>query len=164
MTEQPINDPGSSPGDLKDPTITIHLQTIRDGAVSITISEQSNGEQIEVNASIGKVYKDLETGLWHESRHFNPQEIQKLQNLLPYAHLELKRWQGYYVQTQPPAQPQQDSQAGLKRDAVSGQQVQQQGQELSAQRDAVMQQANPQGDALQVQPVSVRERFQEHSR
>jgi hypothetical protein len=134
MTEQ-----GNLPENLKDPTSgpkKIHLQSIRDGAVTLSIWEQSKGDQSQVQVSIGKAYRDGETGEQREGRNFNSHDLQKLRTMLPFAEQELKKWQAYCVQKQPPVQ--QKSEAVAQRDAALAER--QEG--LTTQRDSVMQEAN----------------------
>lgn len=73
------------------------IQQFKDGAVNIKLWEQSNKDGNRyVNASVGKLYKDQQTGQWQESKSFSQSDILKLQTMLPQVHQEMQKWQEYY--------------------------------------------------------------------
>lgn len=62
------------------------LQTFKDGAAVIKLWQQEGKDQkIHVNASVGRLYKDKETGHWKESKSFSALDLAKLNTLMPEA-------------------------------------------------------------------------------
>ena len=110
------------------------IQTFKDGAVTIKLWEQNAGGNIFVNASVGRIYKDKTTGEFGESKSFSNTDLLKLQAIIPQVREEMQKWHDYYREVN---------------------QQQAQSHDMTAQRDAVMQQA--------VQTQAPTEHTQEHS-
>ncbi len=71
MTDQTSTQNSSSP--QLSPTPNAPLETFKDGAAVIKLWQQEGRDgQIHVNASVGRLYKDNETGQWKESKSFSP--------------------------------------------------------------------------------------------
>lgn len=100
------------------------LQIFKRDAVRIKIWEQSYDNTSFATASVGKIYKDKQTGEFRESRSFDADDLQKLQEILPEANQEMAKWQDYYRETQRTTQP--------ERAPVH---------DMAAERDAVMRKA-----------------------
>jgi hypothetical protein len=65
---------------------TAPLETLKDGAVTVKLwNQRGDRGQRYVNFSIGKLYKDEQTGQWKESRSFNSADLAKLQKIIPQA-------------------------------------------------------------------------------
>jgi activator of HSP90 ATPase len=112
------------------------LNVYRDGAVNVRIWEQSgNGGQSYVNASIGRLYKDNKTSLWHESKSFSDSDLVKLQALLPQVRQEMQHWQDSFRANEAAMQaPQQQIAPAIG--------AAQPNPSLAAQRDTLMQEAS----------------------
>jgi len=102
------------------------LKTLRDGAVVIKLWQQNSKNGPFVTASIGNTYKDPKTGEFKESRSFSETDLLKLQELVPEARKEAMLWREHLK--------------GAERY-----------QNLSEQRDEVMEQAAPAQPSVQRQ-------------
>lgn len=130
---------------MSDTDKKVPLNTFKDGAVTIKIWEQQSGDQTYVNASVGKLYRDEQTGQWRESRSFNSTDLLKLQTMIPEARQDMQRWQEYFRTTQmleyaqeslhQQAPPQRQSPAQYQ---APPQQAAPQQQSLAARRDSIM--------------------------
>ena len=68
------------------PNANAPLETFREGAANIKLWQQQRHDgQIFVTASVGRSYKDRQSGQWKESKSFSPDDLIRLQSLIPYA-------------------------------------------------------------------------------
>ena len=100
------------------------IQTLRDGAVVVKLWQQDGPKGPFVTATLGRTYKDNETGEYGESRSLSGSDVLKGHALLLDAHREMGRWREYFNEVAP--QPEEKPTQGL-----------------SAQRDEVLAQAKP---------------------
>ncbi len=141
MTDQ-INTQNSNAPQLS-PTPNAPLETFKDGAAVIKLWQQEGRDgHIHVNASVGRLYKDNETGQWKESKSFSPSDLSKLGNMMPRAlahasahehNLNVQRQE----QIAAHAQAQQQTLTATRPDQIVTQ------QNMIAQRDAVLSQSRP---------------------
>ena len=61
------------------------IQSFKNGAVSIKLWQNQGPEQSFVNVSVRKLYKDEQSNQWKESKNFSPNDLPKLQAILPEA-------------------------------------------------------------------------------
>ncbi len=79
-------DPTVSKETDNTPNANAPLETFREGAANIKLWQQQRHDgQIFVTASVGRSYKDRQSGQWKESKSFSPDDLIKLQSLIPYA-------------------------------------------------------------------------------
>ncbi len=119
------------------------LQTFKDGAAIIKLWQQEGKDaHIHVNATIGRLYKDNETGQWKESKSFNPAQLAALQIMLPKA---LAHASAYEHNLNAQRQEQLAAHAQAQQQPLTAQTAQQvlSQQDIIAQRDAVVTQAQP---------------------
>lgn len=111
------------------------IQTLRDGAVVVKIWEQNGTNGPYTSATIGRTYKNEQTGEFGESRSLSGADVLKAQALLMEANKEMILWREYHKEI---ARQQQPNQA-----APNTQQDQPSPQGLAPQRDAALANAQP---------------------
>jgi|GEM_PF-5399295 len=124
------------------------IQTLRDGAVVVKIWEQNGKNGPYTSATIGRTYKNEQTGQYGESRSLSRSDILKAQALLLDANREMNRWQSYYkelAQQQTPSQePGQAPAQNVTAATPAAQSTEPQAaQGLAPQRDAALANAVP---------------------
>jgi len=131
------------------------LQKLNSGAVVIKIWRQESANGPFVNMTLGKIYKDKETGKFRESRSLGATDVLKANALMPEAHKEMSLWKEYLKeleqQKNPPAR--EASTQVSQRDKVLSQENSPQPPEhtapqvnansLAEQRDALMKNSSP---------------------
>jgi hypothetical protein len=100
------------------------LKTLRDGSVVIKLWQQDSKKGPFVTATIGNTYKDPKTGEFKESRSFSENDLLKLQVMVPEARKEAILWKNHFKEMERP-------------------------QNLSQQRDEVMERAAPSQRSVQ---------------
>jgi hypothetical protein len=125
------------------------LGEFKDGAVTVKLWEQQAGDQTYVNASIGKRYKDNQTGTWKEGRSFNGNDLLKLQTMLPDVRREIQHLQ----EQQRSVSPQQEKETHTERSSS-----------LSDQRNSVMQEVNRNDGGKSARYTPARNSSQDRSR
>lgn len=109
------------------------IQTLRDGAIVIKLWRQDGKNGPYVSATLGRTYKNEETGEYGESRSLSGSDVLKAQALLGEANKEMILWRDYYREIQRQQQP---DQPGANPD--TRQQTDPPTQGLAAQRDAAL--------------------------
>ena len=109
------------------------IQTLRDGALFVKLWEQQGPKGPYVTATLGRTYKNEQTGEYGESRALSGSDVLRAQALLGKANEEMILWREYHKeigrQQQPEqAEPQAETAAPEKQPA----------QGLAAQRDAAL--------------------------
>ncbi len=132
------------------------LETFKDGAMTIKLWEREHQERKYLNISIGKLYKDGQ-GQWREGRTMNDHDLLKLQNMIPAAYARIQQIQQQYRDHNQAVQDRLDQaqanemalQSSAPAQHVPAQQPEQitqqplNQQDMVAQRDAVMEKAQP---------------------
>lgn len=72
------------------------IQTLKEGAVRVKIWEQDSKKGKFPTMTIGRIYKDLKTGEFRESKSLSRAHLEDLHKLLPRALEEEQHWQQYY--------------------------------------------------------------------
>ena len=109
------------------------IQTLRDGAIVVKLWRQDGKKGPYVSATLGRTYKNEETGEYGESRSLSGSDVLKAQALLGEANKEMILWRDYYREIQRQQQPDQPGANPQAR-----QQTDQPTQGLAAQRDAAL--------------------------
>jgi hypothetical protein len=140
------------------------LAEFKDGAVTVKLWEQKAGDQTYVNASIGKWYKNNETGQFKESRSFNGNDLLKLQMMLPEVRREIQ----YLQEQQRSNNPQKEQRENQSERSNNSQQERQENNversnSMSVRRNSVMQEAN-RDDGVKSTRQPVRNPTQDRSR
>ena len=125
------------------------IQSFKNGAVSIKLWQNQGPEQSFVNVSVRKLYKDEQSNQWKESKNFSPNDLPKLQAILPEA-VQAAHSHEYTLNSQREQQaPSQQQEQGMQHISQVQPAMQQQppAMDMAAKRDAVMQQVNNHGVA-----------------
>ena len=101
------------------------LQTLRDGAVVVKLWRQESKNGPFVSATLGRTYKDEQTGEYGESRSLSGTDLLKAHALMLEAHKEAVLWRAHFRETEPQSDT-LEPELGLERE-----------------RDAVMENAKP---------------------
>lgn len=119
------------------------IQTLRDGAVVIKLWEQNGKNGPYVSATLGRTYKNEQTGEFGESRSLSGSDILKAQALLGEANKEMILWRNYYKERerQTDQAPSESPEAAPSRNAQPAEMQPAKG--LAAQRDAALANAKP---------------------
>ncbi len=113
------------------------IQTLRDGAVVVKIWEQNGANGPYTSATIGRTYKNEQTGEFGESRSLSGADVLKAQALLMEANKEMILWREYHkeiARQQEPGQSEPNTQQAQSQPAAQG---------LAAQRDDALANAQP---------------------
>lgn len=121
------------------------IQTLRDGPLVVKLWEQQGPKGPYVTATLGRTYRNEQTGEYGESRSLGGADVLRAQALLGEANKEMIQWRDYYKEVERQMQPEL---ASSEADAPKREQEPAQG--LAAQRDAVLESAK--------QPSQQRER------
>lgn len=127
---------------MNEETRNAPIKTLRDGAVVVKIWEQHGKNGPYTSATIGRTYKNEQTGEFGESRSLSGSDVLKVQALLGEANKEMILWREYHkeiARQQQPNQPPADNaatQVALPTEAQSA-------QGLAPQRDAALSNAQP---------------------
>lgn len=81
---------------MREQTKRAPIQTLRDGAVVVKIWEQQGPNGPYVTATLGRTYKNEQTGEYGESRSMSGSDVLKAQALLGEANREMVQWRDYY--------------------------------------------------------------------
>ncbi len=122
------------------------VDTIRNGPVFVKIWEQHGQNGPYPNVTLGRTFKNQQTGEFGESRSFSRSDIEKLIPILPEVHSKLRVLeQMYKEQQQNQEQAVQQAVQQTPAQAQGQTQVMQQGQQqgLQAQQATVMAHATP---------------------
>ena len=120
------------------------IQTLRDGPLVVKLWEQQGPKGPYVTATLGRTYRNEQTGEYGESRSLGGADVLRAQALLGEANKEMIQWRDYYKEVERQKQPElSDPASEPKREPEPA-------QGLAAQRDAVLESAK--------QPAQQRER------
>lgn len=72
------------------------IQTLRDGGVVVKLWEQQSQNGPFVTATLGRIYKDKQTGDFRESRSLSATDMEKAQKLMAEASQVMARWNDHY--------------------------------------------------------------------
>lgn len=120
------------------------IETIRDKAMVVKIWEQNGKNGPYVNATLGRTYKNEQTGAFGEARSFSREDLLKAGSLFHRANDAMLKWEEYYRQQGPAMNQQQPVQAQQPAQTQEAQpQPVQQPQSMADHRDQVMSNATP---------------------
>ena len=114
------------------------IQTLRDGALVVKLWEQQGENGPYVSATLGRTYKNEQTGEYGESRSLSGSEVLRAQALFGEAHKKMIQWREYYKEV---GRQKQAEQSGTGPEATPQEERPVQG--LAAQRDAALANAKP---------------------
>ena len=77
------------------------LQTLRDGAVVVKLWRQESKNGPFVSATVGRTYRNEETGEYGESRSLSGTDLLKAHALMLEAHKECVLWREHFRETEP---------------------------------------------------------------
>lgn len=80
---------------MSEDTKKAPVQTLRDGAIVVKIWEQNGKTGPYVAATLGRTYKNEQTGEYGESRSLSGADVLKAQALLGEANKEMILWREY---------------------------------------------------------------------
>ena len=125
------------------------IQTLRDGAIVVKLWQQDGKNGPYASATLGRTYKNEQTGEYGESHSLSGSDVLKAQALLGEANKEMILWREYYKEIERQQQPDRTetpSQTAARDAATADPAQQQQGQPaqgLAAQRDGALANAKP---------------------